>query len=362
MELTIDKNILKAYGLTGENINIQQIGSGLINGTYLLTDLSNSKKFVLQHINTNVFTNPEAIADNIAAVADFLQTNFPSYLFPAPLVTNANQRMYLHEGKYWRLMPFVEGTVALDTLSTPKQAFEAAKQFGKLSRLLNKFDSNKLQPTIVGFHDLALRFEQFKKALSKASTAAKDKAVREIETAFVFETILIQYLQLNSNADFPNRVMHHDTKISNALLDKDTFEGVCVIDLDTLMPGKFISDLGDMMRTYLCEFSENEKDLSKITIRVDYFAAMIEGYLSEMGEILTATEKELILFSGKYIIYMQALRFLTDFLNENIYYATTYPEQNLDRAKNQFKLLEELIRNEDQLQQLIDANLVRKQQ
>jgi len=360
MELAIDESILQAYGLTEENINIQQIGSGLINGTYLLTNLSDGKKFVLQQINTNVFTNPEAIADNIAAVADFLKANFPTYLFPAPLATVANQQMCLHENKYWRLMPFIEGTVALDTLSTPKQAFEAAKQFGKLSRLLNNFDSSKLQPTIIGFHDLALRFEQFKTALSKALVANKDKAVREIQTAFAFEPILTTYLELSNNADFPNRVMHHDTKISNTLLDKDTFEGICVIDLDTLMPGKFISDLGDMMRTYLCEFSENEKDISKITIRINYFSAMMEGYLSEMGEILTKTEKELILFSGKYMIYLQALRFLTDFLNDNIYYAITYPEQNLDRARNQFKLLEELFRNEIQLQQLIGSNLVSK--
>jgi len=360
MELSIDESILEAYNLTRKNINIQQIGSGLINGTYLLTDLSDGNKFVLQHINTIVFTNPGAIASNIEAVANFLKTNFPDYLFPAPLQTVANQRMHLHEGKYWRLMPFVDDTVALDTLSTPKQAFEAAKQFGKLSRLLNNFDSSKLQPTIIGFHDLKLRFEQFTQALSQTKAETKNKANQEIETVFAFEHILNQYSKLKGNADFPDRVMHHDTKISNALLDKNTFEGVCVIDLDTLMPGKFISDLGDMMRTYLCEFSENEKDISKINIRIDYFSAMIEGYLSEMSDILTNIEKELILFSGKYIIYMQALRFLTDFLNENIYYSTTYPEQNLDRARNQFKLLEELFEKEEHLQQIIEEKLANK--
>lgn len=361
MELTIDESILKAYGLTSNNIKLQQIGSGHINGTYLLTNLSTSEKFVLQYINTNVFTNPHVIANNIQAVAAYLGKSFPYYLFPAPLLTQTGQTMAIHNGKYWRLSPFIAETIALDTLNTPKQAYEAAKQFGKLSRLLNNFDSSKLEATIVGFHDLALRFEQFKNALSAAPATTKDKAAQEIETALKFQHILSQYLQFNSNADFPDRVMHHDTKISNVLLDRETFEGVCVIDLDTLMPGKFISDLGDMMRTYLCEFSENEKDLSKITIRIDYFAAMIEGYLSEMGDILTSTEKELILFSGQYIIYMQALRFLTDYLNGNIYYPIHYPEQNLDRTKNQLKLLKELINNAAQLQQLIDANLMRKQ-
>ncbi len=359
MELTIDESILEAYGFTRENIKIQQIGSGLINGTYLLSNLSNGEKFVLQQINTKVFTDPLVIANNIQSVAHFLKTNFPYYLFPAPLATVSGEEMLIHHTEHWRLSPFVAGTVALDTLSSPKQAYEAAKQFGKLSRLLNHFDSSKLKPTIVGFHDLELRFKQFKTALNQASKANQLKAAQEIERALAFEYLLSQYLRFSSKADFPNRVMHHDTKISNALLDKDTFEGICVIDLDTLMPGKFISDLGDMMRTYLCEFSENEKDLTKITIRIDYFAATVEGYLSEMGDILTATEKELILFSGKYMIYMQALRFLTDFLNENIYYPTTYTEQNLDRAKNQFKLLEELIKNEDQLSQFVEANLLR---
>jgi Ser/Thr protein kinase RdoA (MazF antagonist) len=152
--------------------------------------------------------------------------------------------------------------------------------------------------------------------------------------------------------------MHHDTKISNVLLDPENFKGVCVIDLDTIMPGKFISDLGDMIRTYTCAFSENETDLSKIKIRTSYFEALIKGYLSEMRSILTKTEKELVHFAGKYMIYMQALRFLTDFLTGNIYYQIQYPRQNLDRSTNQFKLLQELYIKEKELQDIIEENLV----
>lgn len=151
--------------------------------------------------------------------------------------------------------------------------------------------------------------------------------------------------------------MHHDTKISNVLLNEEDNTGICVIDLDTLMPGKFISDLGDMMRTYLCAYAENETDLNKIKIRLPYFKATVEGYLSEMANILTPTEKELILFSGKYIIYMQALRFLTDYLNGSIYYPIAYPTQNLDRTKNQLKLLNELFENEKILQDIIEECL-----
>lgn len=359
MELTIDESVLKAYGLTRKNIKIKQIGSGHINSTYLLTHLDNGKAYILQKINANVFQNPQAIATNIKLVANYLSNQDASYLFPAPLQTTTGNTMVVFNDNYWRLSPFIADTVALDTLTSPKQAYEAAKQFGKLSRLLNGFDSSTLTPTIIGFHDLELRFNQFKNALANSNQTVK--AQPEVEAALKFEHIVWQYNQFNEKDDLPNRVMHHDTKISNVLLNKDTYEGVCVIDLDTLMPGKFISDLGDMMRTYLCEFSENETDLSKITIRINYFSAMIEGYLSEMGSILTATEKEMLLFSGKYIIYMQALRFLTDYLNGSVYYPTTYADQNLDRAKNQFKLLKELIANEEQLQQLVETNLVKKQ-
>ncbi|RYE55579.1 MAG: aminoglycoside phosphotransferase family protein, partial [Sphingobacteriales bacterium] len=205
--------------------------------------------------------------------------------------------------------------------------------------------------------NLSWRYEQFIEALNQTSVALKNKAQHEIDVALRHHFIVSYYHSFENRKDFPDRVMHHDTKISNVLLDEVDYHGVCVIDLDTLMPGKFLSDLGDMMRTYLCAFSENERDLDSIKIRIPYFSATIEGYLSEMASILTETEKELILFAGKYIIYMQALRFLTDYLNGDMYYPVSYPEQNLDRAKNQFKLLSEIFRNEKILQDIIEKNL-----
>ncbi|RZL44068.1 MAG: aminoglycoside phosphotransferase family protein [Pedobacter sp.] len=356
MELSLAEEILLAFGFKAETVKINQIGSGHINRTYLLSE-QNGEKYILQSINTEVFKDPFAIANNINAVADYLGNNYPNYLFPAPKQTLNGDLIYAHGDDYWRLLPFVDHTTAFDTLSNPKQAYEAAKQFGKLSRLLNNFDPKLLKPTIPGFHDLTWRYEQFTFALSKADEQLKANAKHEIETALNHHYILDYYTSFEHSKHFSNRVMHHDTKISNVLLDTASFNGVCVIDLDTLMPGKFISDLGDMMRTYLCAFSENETDLSKINIRLDYFRATIEGYLSEMAAILTETEKELILFSGKYIIYMQALRFLTDYLNGSNYYPISYPEQNLDRTKNQFKLLSELSENEKVLQGIIEECL-----
>lgn len=357
MELSLASEVLQAYGYTKENIQITQIGTGLINRTYLLSPLSEDKKYILQNINTSVFKNPQAIANNLKVIADYLLKKFPDYLFIKPISTIDGEEMAFVKDEYWRMLPFVPDTVSLDVLSEPQQAYEAAKQFGKLSRLLNNFDASSLEPTIPGFHDLGLRFEQFSATLNTTTKELKGKAKLQIDDALEHKYILDYYKSYSHRADFPDRVMHHDTKISNVLLNAETFEGVCVIDLDTIMPGKFISDLGDMMRTYLCAFSENETDLTKIKIRFPYFEAMIKGYLSEMKNILTETEKELILFSGRYIIYMQALRFLTDFLNGNMYYPTTYLTQNLDRAKNQFKLLSELSVNEKELQGIIDECL-----
>lgn len=356
MELSVAEEILEAYGFTSDTVILRQIGSGHINLTYLLSS-RNAEKFILQNINVQIFKNPFDIANNIQAIADYLKRNHPDYLFPAPISTLAGELMFAHENDYWRLLPFVDNTTAFDTLSDPKQAYEAAKQFGKLSRLLNNFDTSLLKSTIPGFHDLAWRYEQFTFALSKVDEQFKTNAKQEIEAALHHQYIINYYKSFQHSNNFPNRVMHHDTKISNVLLDTTDFSGICVIDLDTLMPGKFISDLGDMMRTYLCAFSENETDLSKINIRLDYFKATLKGYLSEMASILTETEKELILFSGKYIIYMQALRFLTDYLNGSIYYPISYPEQNLDRTKNQFKLLSQLSDNEKVLQGIIEECL-----
>lgn len=358
MEINLDSEVLEAYGYTKENTKITQIGTGLINCTYLLSPSIEEKKFILQNINTSVFKSPQAIANNLRAIADYLSITSPDYLFIKPVSTAKGEEMAHIKNEHWRMLPFVPDTISLDVLADPKQAYEAAKQFGKLSRLLNKFDAKTLEPTIPGFHDLNLRYEQFIQALNRAEEPLKEDAKTQIEDALAHQYILDYYVSYLHRDDFPDRVMHHDTKISNVLLDSGTNEGICVIDLDTIMPGKFISDLGDMMRTYLCAFSENETDLDKIKIRLPYFEAMIKGYLSQMKDILTATEKELILFSGKYMIYMQALRFLSDFLSGNEYYPTSYPTQNLDRVKNQFKLLHEIAVNEKELQDIIEENLV----
>lgn len=348
------ENVLAEYGFDGTSCKSKAFGTGHINSTFLISDQDNNKEYVLQSINQTVFKEPQIIADNMRLVADYLKDNYPSYLFVGSIKTLKGDEMAVVNGNYWRLTEFIENSMSFETLTDPEQAYEAAVQFGRLSKLLDGFDASSLKASIPGFHDLNLRYEQFKEALSNTTEALKQNAAEEIEKALNYSFIVDYFNSYKSSPDFPDRVMHHDTKINNMLFDKDSEKGICVIDLDTLMPGKFISDLGDMMRTYLCAYSENEPDTDKIFIRTEYFEAIVKGYLSEMGSILSDTEKNMILFSGKYLIYMQAIRFLTDYLNGNVYYRTSYPEHNLIRTRNQLKLLSEFFNKEKLLQSTVD--------
>ena len=188
------------------------------------------------------------------------------------------------------------------------------------------------------FHNLALRYEQFKSALACASEERLAKADEAIKFIKAHADIVHTYNEILADHSIPHRVVHHDTKISNVLFDKDA-RGICVIDLDTVMPGYYFSDTGDMMRTYLSPANEEETDLSKVVIRQDFFKAIYEGYFEEMGKALTDPEKNLFIYSGEFIIYMQAIRFLSDYLNNDVYYRAEYAGQNLNRALNQIALL-----------------------
>ena len=356
MEINFPGQIWSLYNLNPADFKLEIAASGHINQTILLLNKEQDHvSFVLQRINQTVFTHPEVISKNVRLAQVFLLEHDPEYLFIAPLLNRDGENLSIIAGEYWRLLPFVPKTKAFDVLTEPDQAYEAAKQFGKLSRLLKDLDSSLLEPSIAGFHDLEWRKQQFDQALNQTSPALQTSAATAIAMAHEFAVILEEFNAVK--AALPLRIMHHDTKISNVLLDEESFKGVCVIDLDTLMPGYFISDLGDMMRTYLCAVDENETDLSKIRIREDFFDATVKGYLSEMASVLNPQEKELILFSGKYIIYMQALRFLTDYLQGNTYYPIQYPNQNLVRALNQFQLLNLLFQNERKLEELIQECL-----
>ncbi|MEO6583034.1 MAG: aminoglycoside phosphotransferase family protein [Ferruginibacter sp.] len=344
------QTVLKAYGLTGNQLEAKTFGAGLINHTWMVT--SGVNKFILQRINHQVFKHPADIAYNIRIIGDYLLKNYPDYLFVTAEKTLAQDELVVVPQGYFRLFPFVKGSHTIDVVSTTSQAYEGAKQFGRFTKLLAGFQAEQLNITLPDFHNLPLRYQQFETAINNGNQERIKEATNAID--FLKDQVQIVNISENiaGNSAFKKRVTHHDTKISNVLFN-DNDKGLCVIDLDTVMPGYFISDVGDMMRTYLSPVSEEEKDFSQIEIREDYFKAIAEGYLSEMNEELTSAEKEHFVYAGKFMIYMQALRFITDYINNDVYYGAKYEGQNFVRANNQAILLKKLIEKEKDLIKII---------
>lgn len=334
------KEILYQFGLQNQHVKIQHFGNGLINTTWVIETASGNGKYILQKMNNRVFKNPDDLAVNTRLIDDHLKLNFPSYTFSSPCKTLEDKILVENKGEYYRMFRFITGSHTVDVVEKPQQAYEAASQFGRFTRLLSGFDAASLKTTIPDFHNLSLRYRQFEQSLETGNRERITQAGDLIKTIKQYKSIVDEFE--NNRPSLITRVTHHDTKISNVLFDSDD-KGICVIDLDTVMPGYFISDVGDMMRTYLCPVSEEEKDFSKITIRKEFYDAIVNGYLSEMGEVLNEVEKKYFHFAGKYMIYMQAIRFLTDHINNDVYYVSKYEGHNLVRAGNQLTLLQRLI-------------------
>lgn len=338
------KSILQAYGLQQDKLNVTTFGSGLINYTWRIKNTH--KDYILQRINDTVFKQPQAVAHNIQIISKYLRHHHPEYLFVVPVKTTAGEEMIFDKDEgYFRMFPFVPNSHTINVVQSPAQAYEAARQFGKFTSLLSGFDSTQLKITIPDFHNLSLRYQQFEQALNHGNTERIKEAYTSISDIKQYGYIVDEFEKIKSNPGFKLRVTHHDTKISNVLFD-DSNKGLCVIDLDTVMPGYFISDVGDMLRTYISHVSEEEKDFSAIEIRDEFFKAVVEGYSSEMKNELSATEKKYFVYAGKFMIYMQAIRFLADYLNNDVYYSTNYPDHNFVRANNQLVLLKQLIEKE----------------
>lgn len=339
--------ILSAYGLKEELLEITSFGAGLINHTWRIK--GPGQDFILQRVNDDVFKHPEDIEENIRLIGSYLAEHHPGYLFVAPVKTTDKREMVQSPGNgYFRIFPFVKDSHTVTVVHNTLQAWEAANQFGLFTKRLAGFPAGQLKIPLPDFHNLSLRYSQFLNALENGNPDRIRECAAWIKITREQYGIVKEYEMMKSNPAFKIRVTHHDTKISNVLFDSMD-RGLCVIDLDTVMPGYFISDVGDMMRTYLSPIGEEEPDYRQIKVREDFFSSIVQGYLHEMKDELTETEKTHFIYSGKFMIYMQAIRFLTDHLNNDIYYGAKYSGHNLVRAGNQFTLLQRLLEKEPQL-------------
>ena len=351
MQQSIPSAVADSFEQIKTAVHIEKMGNGLINSTWKIECADRS--YILQKVNDQVFRNPFIIENNLKRIAEHLASYFPEYRLPLPVKNKEGKELLYEDGVgYFRMFEFLEGSVCNTVVDNAKQAFEAARQFAGFARRLNALDAGKLGYPIEHFHNLELRYHQFEKALTTAESPRLVAAKELISFLQNHSHIVTQYQQMVQSASMLLRPMHHDTKISNVLFDQQD-RGLAVIDLDTVMPGYFISDLGDMIRTFTCTANEEETDFNKVTIRKDFFEAIVNGYLSEMKDILTASEKKLLVYAGEFMIYMQCLRFATDYLENDKYYGAKYPEHNLNRALNQMKLLQELIKARPELEKII---------
>ena len=342
--------ILALYGFEKNKFLIEPLGNGLINTTWKV--IAGEECFVLQKINDTIFANPFDIDFNTSRIGEYITNYHPDYFFVNPLPALNGKTMVYEKGiGYFRLFNYVSNSKTIQTVEKPEQAYEAAQQFAKFTATVSAFDYRQLKITIPSFHDLSLRYKQFCNALKIGNEKRIKEATESIADVQTFHFIVQQFEQIKKDVAFKQRTMHHDTKISNVLFDADN-QGICVIDLDTIMPGYFFSDVGDMMRTYLSPVNEEENDFSKIEIRDAFYKAIVQGYFAAMKNELTTEEKNHFFYAGEFMIYMQAIRFLTDYLQHNSYYQIEYPEQNLQRAKNQFVLLKKYVEKESSLRKM----------
>ena len=325
-----------------DTLKIEPLSGGLINHSYKVSSATKAP-FLLQEINQHVFKKPEKLQQNYINIWQFAEFEFTDIVLPAPLYHDRSKTLYLDKNhKYWRAFEFMDDTKTHKVPATASQAKSTAKAFAKLTAAFDDYNLNELNIVIPDFHNLSFRYDQFLDALDGENYERMAKALPMIEEIKQRERYKHFYEVITSSGEFPQRLFHHDAKISNVLFRKSNGRVLCVVDLDTAMPGYYFSDLGDMVRSMACNLDETSTEFEKLTIRKDYYRAIVDGYLEIMTKFFTASEKKYIHYSGLIMIYMQAIRFLADYLNGDVYYKTTYTEQNYDRAKNQLTLLKRL--------------------
>lgn len=347
------------FQIHGQFLGAEPYGSGHINDTYCASfDQAGTRvRYIFQRINHFIFKTPVALMENIQRVTQHLNAKHAGQPEASrralTLVPTLGEQPFYRdaEGNYWRVYFFIEKARTFDAVQNPAQAFQAAKAFGQFQKQLADLPAPRLRDTIPDFHHTPKRFAALEKALAADVANRAAQARPEIEFALRHQAICSVLLEAN----LPERVTHNDTKFNNVMLDDATGEGICVIDLDTVMPGLVAYDFGDMVRTATSPAKEDERDLSKVTMQFPLFAALARGYLSSAGEFLTPAEKKILPVAGQLITFEIGLRFLTDFLAGDVYFKVHRTGHNLDRCRTQFKLTESIAQQATEMNQLIEA-------
>ena len=346
--------ILQAFLPHADESTLTPLGEGIINTTYCVTD-ADGKRYVIQKINTAVFKNPKEVMRNTVCVTDWVRNrlreegkgNRPVLTF----VQNADGD-FLYEtedGEFWRCSELIEGATAHVHVTETKLLYEAAKGYGDFVRLTDGYPAQTLAEVLPDFHNTAKRYEAFLRSVEEDVAGRAKDVEKEINYLKSFESMAGQVVEMIEKGVLPLRVTHNDTKLSNVLLDDATGEAVCVIDLDTVMPGTVLYDFGDAIRSGAASAAEDEPNLDKVNFLPERYRAFRDGFLEVCGDILTDVEKDNLVLGAKIIIFEQAIRFLTDHLNGDTYYKTAFPGHNLVRTRTQIRILAQLVMMEDLL-------------
>ena len=351
------------FDIAGALIKAEPFTHGHINDTYVATYHQNGadRRYVHQRINHHVFKQPLQVMENIARVTDHIRQKFTAQNYPdidrrvLRLVPSRDGKTYhlTPDGNYWRTYLFIEDARIYDVVESPKEAYQAAKEYGYFQQLLTDLPGGRLHDTIPDFHNTPKRFTTFARARKTDAHQRAASCRNEIQFAIEHQPITTILLDLHAKGEIPERVTHNDTKFNNVMLDNATGEGICVLDLDTVMPGLALYDFGDMIRTTTSESAEDERDLTKVHMEMEMFEALARGYLSTAGAFLNPVEKAHLAFSGKLITFEIGLRFLTDYLEGDHYFKIHRPGHNLDRCRTQFKLVESIEEQEAEMNALV---------
>ncbi len=359
------QDISRHFQIYGEIQHAETFKIGHINETYSATyDQGGTRvRYIHQKINKHVFKKPVAVMKNVMRVTTHLRRKLEAANVPdvtrrslVVIPTRTGKSHYVSRtGEFWRTFVFVEGTQTLEAVQTPAQAFQAGRAFGAFQNLLVDLPGGRLTETIPGFHDTRKRFQVLQQAIHQDRFNRARSARVEIEFALRRGALTGVIVEAMASGKIPERITHNDTKFNNVMLDLATGEAMCVVDLDTVMPGCALYDFGDMVRTTTSPTLEDELDLAKVQMHLPTFKKLAEGYWSAAGGFLTKAEKKLMTFAGQLITFETGLRFLTDYLSGDTYFRIHRPEHNLDRCRTQFKLVASIEQQERAMQKFVDG-------
>jgi aminoglycoside phosphotransferase (APT) family kinase protein len=352
-----------AFLLPGVYVQGRSCGSGHINDTFVITleQAGRPVRYILQRINDRIFRNVPALMENIQRVTTHASrpqgpARPPGSRRELTLVSSRAGTAWQRDrhGSCWRCYHFIEGARTYDLVESPRQAYEAARAFGEFQRLLVDLPGERLHETIPDFHHTRSRFEKLQRAIAADPSGRAREVQAELEFARSREAMVDVLRGLQARGDLPERITHNDTKFNNVMLDDATGRGVCVIDLDTVMPGLALYDFGDLVRSATNSAAEDEIDAAKVTMRIDIYEGLLEGYLSSAGAFLNEAERAHLAFAGQLISFEIGLRFLTDYLEGDVYFKVRHPGHNLDRCRTQFALVRSIEQQTAAMQALGD--------